>query len=157
MRRKLQLMFIFMCLGALAGYGQGIGDRNRSGDSEGRFTITGRVYMPDGRPAANVKVDIDNTDGAKSYYTNIDGTFQTGSIKAGNYTVSVSYPGLPVEREFVTIDRDSPAGAVLQCRPLPSCRRSEERRLLFEQSSLQGSSETRAREIQKGRREVGKE
>jgi len=110
MRRKLQLMFIFMCLGALAGYGQGIGDRNRAGDSEGRFTITGRVYMPDGRPASNVKVDVDNTDGAKSYYTNVDGTFQTGSIKAGNYTLSVSYPGLPTERESVTIDRDSPAG-----------------------------------------------
>jgi Tfp pilus assembly protein PilF len=110
MRSKLQLLFIFMCLGALAGYGQGIGDRNRAGDSEGRFTITGRVYMPDGRPAANVKVDVDNTDGAKSYYTNVDGTFQTGSIKAGNYTVSVNYPGVPVEREFVTIDRDSPAG-----------------------------------------------
>jgi TolA-binding protein len=110
MRRKLQLMFIFLCLGALAGYGQGIGDRNRAGDSEGRFTITGRVYMPDGRPAANVKVDVENTDGAHSYYTNVDGTFQTGSIKAGNYTVSVNYPGIPVEREFVTIDRDSPSG-----------------------------------------------
>jgi len=110
MRRKLQLMFIFMCLGALGVHGQGIGDRNRSGDSEGRFTITGRVYMPDGRPAANVKVDIDNTDGAKTYFTNLDGTFQTGSIKAGNYTVSVSMPGLPTERESITIDRGSPSG-----------------------------------------------
>jgi Tfp pilus assembly protein PilF len=110
MRRKLQLMFIFMCLGALGVYGQGIGDRNRAGDSEGRFTITGRVYMPDGRPAASVKVDVDNTDGANTYYTNSDGTFQTGSIKAGNYTISVSIPGLPTERESVTIDRDSPSG-----------------------------------------------
>ncbi|PYT01793.1 MAG: hypothetical protein DMF63_02840 [Acidobacteria bacterium] len=110
MRRKLQLMFIFMCLGALGVHGQGIGDRNRAGDSEGRYTIQGRVYMPDGRPASTVKVDIDNTDGAKSYYTNVDGTFQTGSVKAGNYTVSVTVPGLATEREFVTIDRDSPAG-----------------------------------------------
>src|SRR5690349_7331409 len=110
MGSKLQLMFIFICLAALTGYGQGIGDRNRAGDSEGRFMIQGRVYMPDGRPAQNVKVDVDNTDGAKSYYTNSDGTFQTGSVKAGNYTVSVTVPGLPTERESVTIDRDSPAG-----------------------------------------------
>lgn len=110
MRSKLQLLFIFMCLGALAGYGQGIGDRNRAGDSEGRFTIQGRVYMPDGRPAQNVKVDVENTDGNHSYYTNADGSFQTGSVKAGNYTVSVTVPGIPTERESVTIDRDSPAG-----------------------------------------------
>ena len=113
MRKRLKLVFFLACLGALfssVALGQGIGDRNRAGDSEGRFTIQGRVYMPDGRPAANVKVDIDNTDGAKSYYTNMDGTFQTGSVKAGNYTFSVTVPGLATEREFLTIDRDSPSG-----------------------------------------------
>jgi hypothetical protein len=55
MRRKLQLMFIFMCLGALAGYGQGIGDRNRPGESDGSYTIKVRVYMPDGRPRRTLK------------------------------------------------------------------------------------------------------
>jgi len=114
MRKRLQLVCISACLGALfssVALGQGIGSgRNRAGDSEGRFTIAGRVYMPDGRPAQNVKVDVDNTDGAKSYYTSIDGTFQTGAIKAGNYTISVTIPGLPTEREFLTIDRDSPVG-----------------------------------------------
>src|SRR4029434_159120 len=110
MGRKLQLMFIFMCLGALGVYGQGIGDRNRAGDSEGRITIRGKVVMPDGTPAQDVKVDIDNTDGAKSYYTDMDGMFQTGNVKAGNYTISVTYPGLSTEREFLTIDRDSGLG-----------------------------------------------
>lgn len=113
MTKRVQFVFFLACLGALfssVGLGQGIGDRNRAGDSEGRFTIQGRVYMPDGRPAPNVKVDVDNTDGAHSYYTSIDGTFQTGSVKAGNYTLSVTIPGLPTEREFLTIDRDSPAG-----------------------------------------------
>jgi len=111
MRSKLQLMFIFMCLGALSAYGQGIGDRNRAGDSDGRFTIQGRVYLPDGRPAQNVKVNIENTDQpSESYYTNMDGVFQTGSVRAGNFTISVSVPSLPVEREFLTIDRDAPTG-----------------------------------------------
>src|SRR5215203_4188613 len=110
MRRRLQLMFIFICLGALGVHGQGVGTRNRAGDSEGRFTVQGKVYMPDGRPAQNVKVDIDNTDGSKSYITDMDGAFQTGAVKAGNYTVSATVPGLPTERESVTIDRESPPG-----------------------------------------------
>jgi tetratricopeptide (TPR) repeat protein len=104
-------MFIFIGLSALSVYGQGIGDRNRAGDSEGRFSITGRVVMPDGRPAQNVKVNIENNDaGTQSYYTNADGSFQTGNVKAGNYVVVVAYEGLVTEREFITIDRDSPAG-----------------------------------------------
>ncbi|HUR98023.1 MAG TPA: tetratricopeptide repeat protein [Pyrinomonadaceae bacterium] len=111
MRRKLQLMFFFICLGALGVHGQGIGDRNRAGDSEGKFTIQGRVYMPDGRPAANVKVNVENSDQpSQSYYTNADGTFQTGNVRAGNFTISATIPGMPTEREFLTIDRDGPAG-----------------------------------------------
>jgi len=111
MRSKLQLMFIFMCLSVLGAHGQGIGDRNRAGDSEGNFSIQGRVYLPDGRPAQNVKVNIENADQPpQSYYTNMDGTFQTGNVRAGNFTVSVTVPGLPTEREFLTIDRDAPSG-----------------------------------------------
>ena len=104
-------MFIFMCLCAFSAYGQGIGDRNRAGDSEGRYTIQGRVYLPDGRPAQNVKVTIENTDQPQmSFTTNNDGVFQTGNVRAGNFTITASTPGLPTEREFLTIDRDAPAG-----------------------------------------------
>jgi TolA-binding protein len=110
MKRKLQLMFIFICLGALV-HGQGIGDRNRAGDSEGKFTIQGRVVMPDGRPAAGVKVYIENADQpSQTYVTNVDGIFQTGSVRAGNFTISATVVGIPTEREFLTIDRDTPAG-----------------------------------------------
>jgi tetratricopeptide (TPR) repeat protein len=112
MKSKLRLMFIFMCLCALGAYGQGIGDRNRAADSGGgSYTIQGRVYMPDGHGAANVKVSIETPDSvARTAYTNSDGIFQTGSVSAGNYTISVSVQGLPTEREYVTIDRDTPAG-----------------------------------------------
>lgn len=111
MRSRLLLMFIFMFAAALGVYGQGIGDRNRAGDSEGRFTIQGRVYLPDGRPAQNMKIDVaSNDEGTKSYHTNMDGVFHTGSVKAGNYTISASAPGIPLEREYLTIDRDSPSG-----------------------------------------------
>jgi TolA-binding protein len=111
MRSKLQLMFIFICLSVIGAAAQGIGDRNRAGDSEGKFTIQGRVHMPDGRPAQNVKVLIENADQpSQSLYTNMDGTFQTGNVRAGNFTFTVTMPGLPVEREFLTIDRASPSG-----------------------------------------------
>ncbi|MEO8041079.1 MAG: tetratricopeptide repeat protein [Acidobacteriota bacterium] len=111
MRSKLQLMFIFMCFCALSVHGQGIGDRNRAGESDGKYTIQGRVYLPDGRPAQNVKINIENPDQpSQSYYTNIDGIFQTGSVRAGNFTITATVPGLPTERELLTIDRTAPSG-----------------------------------------------
>lgn len=115
MRSKLQFMFISMVLAALSsGFAsaQGIGDRNRASDSGGgTYAIQGRVYLPDGKPAQNVRVDISNPDTpSTSFYTNIDGIFQTGSVRAGNYTITVSVPGLPKESEYLTIDRDTPAG-----------------------------------------------
>lgn len=112
MRSKLLFMFTFICLGAPYVSGQGIGDRNRAADSGGgNYSIQGRVYLPDGQPAKNVKVEIDNPDSpSTSFLTNMDGMFQTGTVRAGNFTVSVSIPGLQTEREFLTIDRDSPAG-----------------------------------------------
>ena len=117
MRKKLRLMFISACCVALVSgvvSAQGIGDRNRAGDSEGTYTIKGRVYLPDGKPAQNVRVDVDSTDtGSKDYYTDMDGVFQTGKIRAGNYTISASVPGLPTEREFVTIGRDALAGQTI--------------------------------------------
>lgn len=42
--------------------------------------------------------------------TDQDGSFQTGSISAGNYTVAVKIEGYQQESEFLTIDRDTPAG-----------------------------------------------
>jgi Tfp pilus assembly protein PilF len=112
MRSKLQLMFIFICLGALGAYGQGIGDRNRAADSGGgNYTIQGRVYLPDGKPAPDVKVEIVNPDApGLSFFTNHDGMFQTGNVRAGNFTITVTIPGVPTEREFLTIDRDTPSG-----------------------------------------------
>lgn len=115
MRSKLRLMFISICIVALSAAiagGQGIGDRNRSADSGGgNYSIQGRVYLPDGRPAQNVRVEIENPDApATSVFTNTDGIFQTGRVRAGNNTLSVTLAGFPTEREFLTIDRDTPPG-----------------------------------------------
>jgi TolA-binding protein len=114
MKSKLNFILLLICVFVLVSgtNGQGIGDRNRSADSGGgTYSIQGRVYLPDGKPAQNIKVELVNPDAPSlSVYTNMDGVFQTGSVRAGNFTISVAVPGFPVEREFLTIDRDSPAG-----------------------------------------------
>jgi len=117
MKSKRHFVFIFVFAIALfpalvsSLIGQGIGDRNRASGSEGgNFSIQGRVIMPDGRPAKDVKVSISSTDTSTFAITDQDGVFQTGGIHSGNYTISAKVEGLPVENESVAIDRDSPAG-----------------------------------------------
>lgn len=115
MKTKLQFTFIFILLTGLfvsTAVGQGIGDRNRSADSNGgNYSIQGRVLLPDGKPAIGVKVSITSADGPGSTaITDPEGTFQTGSVNGGNYTIAVKVPGFPQESEFLTIDRDTPPG-----------------------------------------------
>jgi Tfp pilus assembly protein PilF len=118
MKTKLKLMFIFMgtaflVLGLAAGAdGQGIGDRNRPADSgDGRYGIQGKVYLPNGKPAGNVRAVISSADSAgSSAVSNMDGVFQVGGLRAGNYSVSVSLDGFQTETDRLTIDRFSPIG-----------------------------------------------
>lgn len=117
MKSKLRLMFIFMISAVALAFvhdvqGQGMGDRNRAADGgDGRYSIQGKVYLPNGQPAANAKVSINSADApSTSAVTNIDGIFQVGSLRAGNYHLSVKIAGLPTENENLTIDRFAPAG-----------------------------------------------
>jgi Tfp pilus assembly protein PilF len=116
MKNKLVLAFIFILAVILSGsslaFGQGIGDRNRPADTNGGiYSIQGRVLMPDGKPAAGVKIAISGTDGNSTTVTDRDGVFQT-SAHSGNYIVSASAEGYPVENESIAIDRDSPPSQV---------------------------------------------
>ena len=66
MKNKLLFTFSFMCLAALSLgvtsiHSQGIGDRNRAG-STGKYSLQGKVYLPDGRPATDAKVSISGAD-----------------------------------------------------------------------------------------------
>jgi tetratricopeptide (TPR) repeat protein len=114
MRNKLQLMFglAFVALVSLTANGQGIGDRNRAADSQGgNYSIAGRVVLPDGKPAAHLKVTITSADGpGTSAITDDDGAFQTGNVSAGNYTITARADGVPAANEYLTIGRDDPVG-----------------------------------------------
>ncbi len=103
MRSKLQLMFIFMCLGALGAYGQGIGDRNRPA-GRGNYRITGKVYLPDGTPAKDVNITATGTEfNGTSTRTDLDGAFTLSGLSSGNYSVSARETGYQTENEFLTI------------------------------------------------------
>ena len=103
MRSKLQLMFIFICLGALGIYGQGIGDRNRPA-GRGNYRITGKVLLPDGSPGKDVSVSVSGTEfNGTSVRTDLDGVFTISGLSSGNYSVSVREKGYQSENEFLTI------------------------------------------------------
>lgn len=93
-------------------YGQGIGDRNRSSDSNGGiYLVQGRVLLPNGDPAIDATVNVSSADAlGRSTRTDQDGKFAFNGVSAGNYTFSVKVDSYPAESEFMTIDRDTPAG-----------------------------------------------
>ena len=77
---KFKFVGSLVCTLLIAGlyYGaqaQGIGDRNRAADGgDGRWSIQGRVYLPNGKPASDAKVSISSADSLPvSTVTNLDG------------------------------------------------------------------------------------
>ncbi|MGH9819912.1 MAG: tetratricopeptide repeat protein, partial [Pyrinomonadaceae bacterium] len=118
MKNKHASAFIFVFLTALTlapvivADGQGIGDRNRPGNG-GSATISGKVTMPDGTPAKDVKVSISSADINTSTFTDADGMYSFGDMPGGNYTVTVKVEGLPMASESYSIDADTPAGRTI--------------------------------------------
>ena len=115
MRRVLYCFFTLTLAAAafvIDVFGQGVGDRNRAANSgDGRYSLQGRVYLPNGKPAENAAVSISSADSIGiNTRTDLNGMFQLGSLRAGNYTVSVRTAGFPAEQETLTIDRVAPPG-----------------------------------------------
>ncbi len=86
------LVFFFAVIFSLVNLpeikGQGYGDRNRAGN--GRFRITGKIILPNGKPAVGIKISMSGADFTNgSAQTDSEGKFLFDSIPAGNYTLSV--------------------------------------------------------------------
>src|SRR5436190_17974150 len=116
MRNKLHLMFIFigvsiLFLVSISISAQGIGDRNHP-QGIGGYRISGKVYLPDGRPAVGVTVSVTGTETSNATSrTNQEGAYEITGLGAGNYTVSVREPGYKPEIESITIAGGAPGSA----------------------------------------------
>jgi tetratricopeptide (TPR) repeat protein len=112
MERKLFFRFSFAAIVVLLTsafvVGQGIGDRNRP-QGLGSYRITGKIYLPDGRPAPNIPVNVVGTETPSSTIrTDDEGEFEVSGLGGGNYTVTVHTAGFRNENELVHIEGGGP-------------------------------------------------
>jgi Tfp pilus assembly protein PilF len=77
---------------------------------DGSYTITGKVMLPDGKAAANVRVDVSCDYTNTSTNTGDDGSYRVTGIPAGNCTVTARVPGFDPVIERKQITRDTPFG-----------------------------------------------
>lgn len=91
--------------------GQGYGDRNRV-EGEGNYNIEGRIILPDGKPAIDVRVSLSGTSFTSgSTVTDNNGNFTFSNIPVGNYNVVVKGgTEYESENESLVVERNSPIG-----------------------------------------------
>jgi Tfp pilus assembly protein PilF len=105
MRIRLILLTLSFAIAPSLVLAQGIGDRNRP-SSGGTHVISGKVRLPDGRPAVNARVSLSNTDiGSSQQNTDQDGAFAFSGMPEGNYSLTVRADGFQTESESFTIER----------------------------------------------------
>lgn len=94
---------------ASTGYvaGQSLGS-GRASHAGGSFTIEGKVYLPDGSPAAGIKVALSSDYTNPTTITDQDGGFIFGGVPAAEYTITVAIEGLPTQTEYRSIDKEAP-------------------------------------------------
>ena len=74
-----------------------------AGDSDGSFTIQGRVYLPTGAPLQR-KVDVETPTPRANVFYERGRDFPDGQCTRGQLHNIGDAPGLPAEREALTID-----------------------------------------------------
>jgi len=114
MRSALLFRSFFVAISAVIltslSLAQGIGDRNRPAEG-GTHIISGKVRLPDGRPAVGARVTVSNTDiGTRQQNTDQDGSFTFSGMPAGNYSIMVRAEGFQTENESFTIERFAAGG-----------------------------------------------
>lgn len=90
-------------------YAQAVG-AGRAGANSGSYTVTGKVTLPDGRPAVGAQVDVTCDFTTASGNTDSDGVYRLTGIPAGNCKISTKVAGFEPISENRTINRDTPYG-----------------------------------------------
>ena len=91
-------------------FAQGYGDRNSTGD--GKLAIQGKVFLPNGNPAAGVTVSYNGTEFVSgTARTDDSGNFRFSNLPPGNYTVTVrGTEDFETDVESVAMGKESSAG-----------------------------------------------
>lgn len=104
----LTIMLSFCALPAAQA--QGYGDRNSTGD--GKLAIQGKVFLPNGNPAAGVTVSYSGTEFVSgTARTDDSGNFRFNNLPPGNYTVTVrGTEDFETDNETIAMGKESSAG-----------------------------------------------
>lgn len=92
--------------------GQSVG-ASRGPMNSGTYTVTGRVTLPDGKPAVNARVDVSCDYTSLSTNTDPDGVYRFTGVPAGNCSVTVRAAGFDPVTEYRTVTRDTPQGQAI--------------------------------------------
>lgn len=124
LRRFFCLMsqtFVLSLVALSVTYGQGFGDRTRTGGTGGHHTIQGRIQTPSNRPLASVRVVLESTNSsALTAVSDTDGVFRFSSLEPGNYKITID-GGNDYEtvRESVYIDKERRGNTTTQTFNVP--------------------------------------
>ena len=89
--------------------GQSVGS-SRGLPSSGSYSVTGKVVLPDGKPAIGARVDVSCDYTSASANTDSDGSYRVTGIPAGNCTIVARVAGFDPLTEHRQITRDTPYG-----------------------------------------------
>jgi cytochrome c-type biogenesis protein CcmH/NrfG len=92
--------------------GQSVG-ASRGLPAEGSYTVTGKVFLPDSKPAVGAKVSVSCDYTSVSTNSDSDGTYRVTGIPAGNCTVTARVEGFDPLTEHRQITRDTPYGQAI--------------------------------------------
>lgn len=112
MRSIFGRVFVFSAcalMAAISVAGQSVG-AGRAGNNSGSYTVTGKVLLPDGKPAVGARVDVSCDFTTASARTDPDGTYRITGIPAGNCSIVARVSGFDPVTEYRQITRDTPYG-----------------------------------------------
>ena len=101
---------LLVLLAPLFAFGQGVGTGRGGIDG---YTITGKVALPDGKPAQGARVDATCDFTTVSGSTRSDGTYALTGVRAGNCSITARVAGFDAITESRTIERDTPYGSTI--------------------------------------------
>jgi cytochrome c-type biogenesis protein CcmH/NrfG len=115
--RSISALIVFAAIGMLAVfsadlYGQAVG-ASRGLPSSGSYTVTGKVFLPDGKPAVGARVDVSCDFTSTTTNTDSDGTYRVTGIPAGNCSIVARVSGFDPQSENRQIQRDTPYGQAI--------------------------------------------